>query len=431
MKKFLSLITYFFENTLPNSFKKIFNKNVSLTDNNKEIEGADNVVITINSSDDNFYDFDEVDAIYGVDDADSYKYKNIQNPLAPFDLYVDWGSDYNKESTAKQYAKQGRPFTEENHKAVFSELISFKNFFSLTNTEILEKLWQDAKFVNDGMITLNSLGISYTLDITGGAARDFVLNKEIKDIDFMLSFPNFEKELHEAIENGSFYQTFSNEELQSVEWENPANRSQIKDKHKKQLVQLCLNRQQCINQVYFFQDERSLQIGEKSGYAGLSKPDPVYKEDRLISVIKLSNDKLNYPCDILLTDFIKPAFLEEFDFDLCKASFSFVNHYYNTKFPEKSTHLISRFIAERDFYADVYNKKLTYNSYKKSEYEIKASFSKHYKNIFNKFKEYEFNLIGDGHYHDLARSSQQMSLLEINLQENLPINNKPKKINKV
>lgn len=428
MKKFLSIITYFFEKSITSTFKKLINKNNQNINNVEPLLKSSNVVITVPDLP-NFYETSEFE--YDDDNSNNHQ---ISDPLSPFSLNIDWGSESNQKAVAKTYTNQQRPFTQEDHKAIFSELVSFKNFFSIKNTEILEKLWQDAKFVNDGMMILNSLGISYTLDITGGAARDFVLNKDIKDIDFMLSFPNLSGELYKAIQDGLFYKTFSSEELSAVEWTDPIinNRSNVQDVHKKQLAQLCLNRQKCINEVYFFKDNRNLQVGEETGYSGLSTNKPIYKEDRLISVIKLSNDDLHYPCDILLTDFIKPVFLEEFDFDLCKASFSFVNHYYQTTFPEKSSHLISRFIADRDFYADAHNKTITYNSSNKSEYEIKSTFSKHYKNILHKFNEYEFNLTGNGHYHELARSAQQRALLEIELQKNLPMNSdKPKKVNKV
>lgn len=352
----------------------------------------------------------------------------LTNPLQPFLRHylgqvvssIEEMENKNDESVAikyteKYYAKEGRNFTFEQYNTIVKELLSLKNFLHEEKTPILKKLWEDAQTINNLLVPLKKIGIPYTLDITGGAARDFILNKhnEIKDIDFMVSF-SFSKE-----DNLSLIESiFSKKELDAVSWYSEYNLSG----KKQALLELCINRLNDTQNTYFYDRGNTESRCEKfemkpeNGY-----PRSVTTKNRLLGVMKTKGTKTHYPIDLLLTDYIKPAFLEEFDFDICKASFSLVNDFYNTKFPKNYSHLISRFIAPVSFFADVVNKKFTYNPYKKSPHQLDSSLNGHLKRLLHKFPEYHTLIINDGtDCYTNAKKILNKTLLEIKLDKKLP-----------
>ena len=312
-----------------------------------------------------------------------------------------------QENIINLYHKNGRIMTVPLYKKTFKHLLSNENFFSLGKDNILKKLWEDSQTINKLLEPLNKLEISYTLDITGGAARDFVLNKhkEIKDIDFMVNISN-KKSLLDLKELINKSDIFSDQERLAVSFED-VTASNVKQK----LLQLCLNRFDDVEKSFFFDEESRLEIIPIN--TGKTYDETMFIKDRLLGVVKTKGIKTHYPIDILLTDYSKPQFLNDFDFDICKASFSLINEHYDTEFPKEYTHLISRFSATLDFYADVINNTLTYNTEGRSVRQIERSLSDHLPRLLNKYPENKVLLTStESHFYPNAQSILTKYLLE-------------------
>lgn len=319
----------------------------------------------------------------------------VRSPLTPY---------FKKEQYVNILGFDSRKFSKEDYQKSFEQHINIKNFLSEDKAPILKKLWEDSHFIYDALLPLEKLGIKYTIDLTGGCVRDFILGKhhDIKDCDVMFSISsltelNFEK----------FSELFTQEEMLEVGFISNLTSNFYLDEQKKiQLLQMCLNRTQHVHQSYFFtKAERrdkvtDFELKEEPEISEEEQNDPYFEfeytpdiiPDGLLGVIKLSGDKLNYPMDILITNLNKPKFLSDFDFDICKASFSIKNEVYQHEFPKDYSHFLSHFSANSHFWADVHNKTITYQLDGRSKKEIDRSFESHLKRLIQKYPDYQINL---------------------------------------
>ncbi len=306
----------------------------------------------------------------------------------------------------KTYRDQGRELIEQDYIDLIKEKINKESFNKDSKSFVLFKIWSDAKKINNMLVPLKPMGINYSLDLTGGSVRDFVLDKEndIKDLDFMLSISWQGFNSNEVVKKIPAH--FSQQELKNVKWgeflsgvEKKENDEDLfetiypidQEELKRKILSLCLNR---VNQKYEFfgKKNRSIKVNSNNAY-----DESLTRNDRLMAVAKLDKNifNTNYPIDILLTDFIKPTFLEDFDFDICKASICFVNNTIKKEFPKSSAHLVGRFVANIDFWADVKNKKITYNVKGRGLKEIDRSFDNHLVRIKEKYPEFEVLVVGE------------------------------------
>ena len=371
-----------------------------------------------------------------------YNIRDIDYEIKHHDDTKVYIPEFSMRGSLFTYQTQGRSLSKEDYENLVIEKISEKAFKRNNKEEVLLKIWSDAKKINNVLSPLKKLGIQYTLDLTGGSVRDFLLDKEneIKDLDFMLSMSWNEFNENRSVRNNILKVIpafFDKKELEAVNWkkflienEDLKKNSPYKfinivnlDSLKSKILQLCLNR---LNISYDLYGDKDRKIKVKTSNQEYPLGTEFEKNDRLISVAKLNNNiiKTNYDIDILLTDFNKSAFLQDFDFDLCKASVCFVNDTLRKIFPRSPKHLIGRFIADVDFWADVKNKKITYNVNGRGFKEIDRSFDNHLIRIQKKYPEYELNIIGD---EELQLDYINKKILVKKLNEDLNIN---KSINK-
>jgi hypothetical protein len=316
------------------------------------------------------------------------------DPLAPFFKPFYWspGCDislrhneatpYDKqyaEELEKKYILQNRPINSDSYKDIFFKLISHSNFFTQKKANILEKMWQDSKFIYDALAPLRQLGAICTIDLTGGCVRDFILNNEdkIKDLDFMISIDIGQDALYPEtlIDN----QIFTKKEINDCNFD-------INDAYliqKSKLLNICMNRTLEVSQTFSPCNSFVSYDMDKTS------------SQRLITIIKTTGNNTNYQIDLLLTAYSKPEFLNAFDFDICKASFCISNQLYNKDFPQHYTYLISRFSSELDFWADVINNKITFNVDSKSMNQIQVSFGDHLNRLIAKFPDHEVQIISN------------------------------------
>ncbi len=364
-----------------------------------------------------------MEKLFGVDFTENSTNQEEIQKISEEELkpYI-YDYSYNIESAhylKEKYEMEGRPMDDIAYRNIINEKINLNKFTFDGKEDVLYNVWNDAKLINEILYPLKNMNISYTLDLTGGCVRDFLLDrhKEIKDLDFMLSI-GYQEMFKLKIED-----YFTKEELEAVNWSEVEQEDQSSDvviisdeKMKVKLLSLCMNR---FDKNYILFDKTQKRTSIETQVGGYI----LQKHDRLIAVTKLENEKFNYPLDILLTDFIKPQFIKDFDFDICKASICFVNDSVNKDFPINHKQLINRCIGEADFWADVIHQKITYNVDDRTPREIDRSFNDHYKRIKTKFPGYDLNIVGS----DIASVNYIKSIILANqLNENLNTKKEPK-----
>lgn len=336
---------------------------------------------------------------------------DIKSPIEPY--FPEYGISEYEENV---FVKEGRPLTNDEMNIFIKQLISPKNFLNEEKSPILKKIWDDAKHVNSLLDELNVMGFEYTLDLSGGSVRDFILNRhnEIKDLDFMLKI-----ESHKEGSVNKIIKHFTEEERKNVGFNFlPTDDIAInKDEILLKLLELCLNRKSENIEVNK-NNERTYKVFKTYAidhYANQSVFE-THKKDRLSGVVKISDEKTNYPVDILLTDFPKPEFINDFDYDLCKISFSLVNPYYTKKFPTNYSHLISRVVSTPGFWADWKNQKLTINIDDLASWQIDRSINNHLDRLQQKYEGFELNVTGN---QPIQRKQLETILIARELKENL------------
>lgn len=315
--------------------------------------------------------------------------------LKPYSLHQ---SD---EFGVNRYLKElGTPMTSEEYKEIFNEKINKNNFIeNKENFEVLTHIFEDVKIIYDKLKVVEGLGVNITLDLTGGAVRDFVMGKakEITDLDLMFSFNDtFLKgeppEVHSVLSSVSSKDLldlgFTQQNLIDIDWNDAPMDLNVK---KTKLVELCLSSD--VEQTFAHTEESRNTHQKELGPDG----EPYLKvfRDRLCGVVKTKQQN-HYKTDILITDLKKYEFLQEFDINLCKASFVFKSKYYEKDFPKNPEYLLERFVAEVDFFADIKNKKLTIDVNNKSLGMLDSILNKHLPKVMAKYPDYEFNLVSSG-----------------------------------
>lgn len=336
---------------------------------------------------------------------------DIKSPIEPY--FPEQGiAEYEE----KAFIREGRPLTNDEMNTYIKQLLSPKNFLNEEKSPILRKIWDDAKYVNNLLSELEKIGFEYTLDLSGGSVRDFVLNRhnEIKDLDFMLKIESHKNgSVNEIIKN------FTDKEREQVGFTfTPADDIYLnKDEIFLKLLELCLNRKNDNIEVSENKD-RKYKVFKTYMFDGFSSGTvfETDKKDRLSGVIKINDSKTNYPIDILITDFPKPEFIDNFDYDICKISFSLVNPYYSKKFPANYSHLISRTVTTHGFWADWKNKKLTINIDDLASWQIDRSINNHLGRLQKKYEGFELNVTGN---QPLQKKQLETILIAKDLKENL------------
>jgi hypothetical protein len=337
-----------------------------------------------------------------------------------WDVYSSNKEEYQKiqKEIEDSFIQENRPLSLKDYQNTFLEYINIEKFQK--NKEILKKLLEDTKVIVQLLKPLEILDIHYSLDITGGAVRDFVLDRPIKDIDLMLSITDNDhnklkiENLHNIYEE----KIFPKHVLEKYVIDDDDS-LMVK---KQQLIMLCFD--SFIEKEYLFRKQERL----KPTIAKDDYDSTLFETDRLYGIIKLNQKKLalNFPIDILLSDFSKLNFLKAFDLDICKASFSLKNDMYNIAFPSNPLELISRFSAEKSFFADVLNKKMTLNVNNKSQERIESSIVKHYARLLKKYPDFELNIVGNNLFENNKKLAQFIYLERQTQEKNQDVTRKLK-----
>lgn len=290
-----------------------------------------------------------------------------------------------------------------------SQLLDTKNFYHKDKTIVLEKIYHDLKELNECMKPLKELGINYSIQLIGGAVRDYLLDKheQIKDLDIVIELtasryhsPHFIREELESF--------CSNEELDSANFKDD---DVLYIKHNK-LLQICLSRKANTDYINFLKYEDRV-IGKA-----------VYGENILQSLsgmIKTNGGVFNYELDLLITDDNTKYLINTIDFNICNAAIRVIETGtpgYNL-FPPLS-HLSERFYSSVQFFEDIMNKTVTFNVNKKTYEQIKHSLGDHKNRIMQKYPDYTLRVSGK-HENEKEQSLIEKMMLCHELGESLEL----------
>jgi hypothetical protein len=276
---------------------------------------------------------------------------------------------------------------------ILKGLFSSNNISRLEKRRVLLHIYMDCLELHKAILPLFELNIRYSIDLVGGAPRDFLLDnhKNIKDLDILVTMTHgsnlIDSYLASQIHNEHLNEQkileknwCSKEELEKVEF---SDNDLLYTKHNK-LLQLCLNRNhQLTSTKIFTKDER------KTG-------EVIYGTDilkELSGIVKVESPTLHYPMEILLSDQPRYVFYKAIDFGICNVGLKIINLVRDEYLELVSfDNIVHNFTASIDFFKDVKNKTITYNTYNKSFDQIEYSFNNHLKRIEEKYPDYKLQV---------------------------------------
>lgn len=280
------------------------------------------------------------------------------------------------------------------------------------NLDIFKNILLDLKKIDDSLKPLTTvLGLHYTLDLTGGAIRDFITGKakEISDLDIVINISGtkdltFDLTLEETRENitikDKFDKVYNSIEPQLSKLnlndfslnENSSNYAQLCY----YLVSSLLKRSVNIKKSYPPRDiEQVNPENSDMNTFGAGTYDSLY----LQSVLKTEDKNLNYPVDILLSNVGIQTYNSAFDFNLCNIYFNYSGLGGNLKesiHKDMDLSKINQYLENIDynhgFIEDVIYKRITFSFTNFALFQVESSLTKHYPKLQAKYKDYKFYL---------------------------------------
>ena len=193
---------------------------------------------------------------------------------------------------------------------VIKKMLKNDNFYKNEKEAILLKMHLDVLKIHEALIPLISLNVVYSIDIVGGAVRDFLLNKEIKDLDILIEIDG-----EITLENRNNSQYLNNflltkKFILDKNWcdESELEKVNFNDKEYywekvNKLIKICLNKNNDIKQYTLFNKSDRYITTEYGG--------DILKD--LTGLIKLESKNFHFPIEILLTDRDKYSFYSNLD----------------------------------------------------------------------------------------------------------------------
>lgn len=307
------------------------------------------------------------------------------------------------------------------------------------NQEIMiamKKIFFDMSFIYEVLECLEHAGLNFTLSLVGVALRDLLSENYnlIKDLDIVLSINN----IHDYSKN----QTVSS--LTHIE-SNPKLKELISDCEKKYenwlswdidkkiatLVEAALSKKLKIKRTYV-----PLDLPKDMEHNGIFRSN--YHNIFLRGVIKLEDDKLRYPADILICNSSAEDYVNTFDFNICKVMLSITSQQFKEmtiKFNWDTLEKIkNQIIPFNEFWLDMSYKKLTLNPIGFDMNALERAIVEHLPRIQNKYSGHKLSLIEYNHHqeinHEVKTYLEKMSEFII-LNEKLPTKQDSKKIKSV
>lgn len=311
-------------------------------------------------------------------------------------------------------------------------------FYNQEIMMVMKNIFLDMSHIYESLEVLEHAGIDFTLSLVGGALRDLLSENYtvIKDLDIVLSINNIkdysqinDTEMLEDLDNNHILK--SSIEMCKEKYSDWQNWNI--DKKIASLVQVNLGKKLQIKQTYI-----PLDLPKEMKDNGVFRSN--YHNIFLRGVIKLEDEKLHYPTDILICNSTAEQYINTFDFNICKIMLSISSQ----QFKEMSLNfnwntlenIKNQIIPTNDFWIDLVYKKLTLNPMGFDMNALERAIIDHLPRIQKKYPEHTLDLI-KYNKSNLVKEEVKDYLTKMNdfitLNENFPTKEdsrriKPKKI---
>jgi hypothetical protein len=271
------------------------------------------------------------------------------------------------------------------------------------DTRCFLKILQTVKHIANSLEPLKEIGLSFEIALAGGSLRDFLTAQEekIKDLDILVSLnkaPGFEYTLA-GESNHIFDSMFPNPEvltqalnLKSFSYDTFKNTTHA-DQFYYFLITELLAKSWKITRAYA---PRPFSQQAREAFAKQCVRSD-YHNQFLRGVVKISDEKLSYPVDVLLCNTTSADYVSSFDFEICKAFMVFDSlseiESLLLKVTEQNVEsniIVHKIMFSQGFLSDIEHKRLTLNAEFFDMDAVEHALMGHYPRIQEKFIEYCF-----------------------------------------
>lgn len=263
-------------------------------------------------------------------------------------------------------------------KQMVKELFSSEHVLTEARREKLEKMLMDIQKIDDAMAYFKKFNLTWGLDLVGGAVRDLLLDKEVKDLDVLVTLSTINKRdtdyfYREFLEHNDNKRDFSKEELDSVDF----NDSDTISTKLSKLIALCLSKKQTIDEQFYFTDEARFTEGSYG---------PTLVE-AISGMIKIKDKNNHYPMDILVvTDADREIFFDKMDLNICKVGLCLKDKEIDClkDFPDINN-IQTRLYAKVCFFEDVHHKRISMSIAEKTLEQLDYTCNVHMPRVEQKY----------------------------------------------
>lgn len=258
----------------------------------------------------------------------------------------------------------------------------------------MKKIFSEMTYIYQALEPLENAGLDFTLSLVGGALRDlFTENYHlIKDLDIVLSINNVEN----YSKNNNVSTITNLENISEIQEQVQVCKSKYKewdywdiDKKIAALIEVSIAKNLNIKQTFI-----PLELPKHMEDNGIFRSN--YHNVFLRGVVKIEDEKLRYPIDVLICNSTAKDYVNTFDFNICKIMLSITSEQFkkmSLNFNWDSLEQIkNEIIPTNDFWLDIVYKNLTLNPIGFDMNALERSIVEHLPRIQAKYPEYKLNL---------------------------------------
>jgi hypothetical protein len=297
------------------------------------------------------------------------------------------------------------------------------NYLNSENRAIFRNIMRDISQIHYALKPLaHFLGFRYDMGIAGGCLRDLVNQRPIKDIDLIISLhyvPGFNifsdimnEDKTRKTPDQIFREAYPHPEHQVLELNLPAfvyNETKKTSYAEQFFFHVFL---QTLKKHFHISKEYEPRAVSNSLKERLQTTDlfkSQYKNAFLRGVIKIEDEALHFPLDILLANSTVSQYVHSFDFEICKiwldcSQGNMLDDLIMYCHDEKLARIYQNIQVCPSFIEDSKNKTLTLDPTSFDLNSAEVSLMKHYPRLKAKFSDYELKII---HYDHFNRVSEE------------------------
>lgn len=259
----------------------------------------------------------------------------------------------------------------------------------------MKKIFFDMSYIYQALEALEQAGVDFTLSLVGGALRDlFTENYDlIKDLDIVLSINNIEN-----YSKNTHTSTIANlESIPELTTQVQLCKSKYKewdfwdlDKKIAALIEVSISHKLNVKQTFI-----PLDLPKHMEDNGIFRRN--YHNVFLRGVIKIEDEKLRYPIDVLICNSTAKDYVNTFDFNICKIMLSITSKQFKQMSLNFNWDNLERIkneiVPTNDFWLDIVYKKLTLNPVGFDMNALERAIVEHLPRIQQKYPDYKLNLV--------------------------------------